>query len=735
MRYGIGLAALVACVGTAAAEDTIDQLMDRFHVDELWVTTVEQTDLGEGERVLHFNLGDQAVNVPIHDHNVRAQNFIWRHATDEGFVDVEAPAPTTFRGTVEGMPASIVAGGFIDGKPTMTIFLEGPEAGTWGVEPAGDGSGRHVAFRTEASNLEGYCLTVDPEGINGAQVAQAQDLGGDTGSAPVPRGTPRVVEIGLEGDFSFLQDSNNNPNTAQSRLDTYVNTANVVYERDVNLTFQVTGSVIRFNSSQDPYTSTQAGTRLSQVRSQWSGPLSDIPHDAAYTFTGVNLLDGSSTGVLGIAYLAGICTDNGVGLTEGRFSSSTVSLIFIHEAGHNWNAVHCDGTNPCRIMCAGFGGCSGFGNPSRFAQTSINRINNYAQNRSCIDSVEIPFPITDNFASTSFNADLWPAISGASIESVTGAPSAPNAVRMDGSDTLESTGFTYSVSRGVQFSHRAVTEAGVGDVVVEYFNNNEYRLMGRVPASSSGDGFEQVTLPMPPDGRAVGVEVRFRGTNGAAVHLDDITFGTFQNGSLSTEIPFTEGFELGALPLERWVRQDDAGFVADATAPEGSSVLSLADGDLLVTSGFTGLEAQDLIVGAFVKGVGAFDSLGVEYLDAGGTWQFVDFILGQDASDWVLFEATIPVLALHSDLQVRFVPSSLGEDWLLDDVQISHESREGGDACPADYNEDGNVNVLDVVAFITLWNTAGEGADYNGDGNVNVLDVVSFITVWNNGCP
>jgi hypothetical protein len=57
------------------------------------------------------------------------------------------------------------------------------------------------------------------------------------------------------------------------------------------------------------------------------------------------------------------------------------------------------------------------------------------------------------------------------------------------------------------------------------------------------------------------------------------------------------------------------------------------------------------------------------------------------------------------------------------------------DPCPADFNGDGTVNVLDVVSFITNWNAGGPGSDFNGDGNVNILDVVGFITVWNGGCP
>ena len=55
-------------------------------------------------------------------------------------------------------------------------------------------------------------------------------------------------------------------------------------------------------------------------------------------------------------------------------------------------------------------------------------------------------------------------------------------------------------------------------------------------------------------------------------------------------------------------------------------------------------------------------------------------------------------------------------------------------ACEADFDADGTVNILDVVAFITNWSANGAGADFNNDNMVNILDVVAFITVWNQGC-
>lgn len=54
--------------------------------------------------------------------------------------------------------------------------------------------------------------------------------------------------------------------------------------------------------------------------------------------------------------------------------------------------------------------------------------------------------------------------------------------------------------------------------------------------------------------------------------------------------------------------------------------------------------------------------------------------------------------------------------------------------CPVDTNNDGLVNILDVVAFVSLWNMGGPAGDFNSDGVINILDVVAFITLWQDGC-
>jgi hypothetical protein len=54
--------------------------------------------------------------------------------------------------------------------------------------------------------------------------------------------------------------------------------------------------------------------------------------------------------------------------------------------------------------------------------------------------------------------------------------------------------------------------------------------------------------------------------------------------------------------------------------------------------------------------------------------------------------------------------------------------------CPADFNADGQVNTLDVLAFLNAWSAGDPAADFNGDGSVNTLDVLAFLNAWSAGC-
>jgi hypothetical protein len=55
-------------------------------------------------------------------------------------------------------------------------------------------------------------------------------------------------------------------------------------------------------------------------------------------------------------------------------------------------------------------------------------------------------------------------------------------------------------------------------------------------------------------------------------------------------------------------------------------------------------------------------------------------------------------------------------------------------ACSADLNGDGALDVFDVFAYLDLFNESDLGADFTGDGSLDVFDVFAFLDAFNAGC-
>ncbi|HZW10932.1 MAG TPA: GC-type dockerin domain-anchored protein [Phycisphaerales bacterium] len=58
----------------------------------------------------------------------------------------------------------------------------------------------------------------------------------------------------------------------------------------------------------------------------------------------------------------------------------------------------------------------------------------------------------------------------------------------------------------------------------------------------------------------------------------------------------------------------------------------------------------------------------------------------------------------------------------------------GEPPCPGDWDDDGNRNIIDIIAFLNAY-TGGSGrADLTNDGVLNTLDVLAFLDAWASGC-
>lgn len=128
--------------------------------------------------------------------------------------------------------------------------------------------------------------------------------------------------------------------------------------------------------------------------------------------------------------------------------------------------------------------------------------------------------------------------------------------------------------------------------------------------------------------------------------------------------------------------------------------------------------------------------------DGGDTWTNLEVIgpAGEGTNGgWI--EATFDVgsvVELTDSVMLRFVAEddpTDGEGSLveaaIDDLAVTSFECE---ACAADFNGDGELSILDFVAFQTAFVNGDDAADFNGDGELSILDFVAFQGAFQAGC-
>jgi hypothetical protein len=70
----------------------------------------------------------------------------------------------------------------------------------------------------------------------------------------------------------------------------------------------------------------------------------------------------------------------------------------------------------------------------------------------------------------------------------------------------------------------------------------------------------------------------------------------------------------------------------------------------------------------------------------------------------------------------------------LDEQVVPPSMWKRANPCPPDINEDGSVNSVDFIIFLTLFNDLDPQVDFNNDGIVNSQDFVAFLNLFVAGC-
>lgn len=218
--------------------------------------------------------------------------------------------------------------------------------------------------------------------------------------------TLKEIDLNIDADFHWYSIFGTNSNAV---LSSYLNEAEVIYENDLKLTF----NIVR----QNVYTSTSFGTsdaidRLCNYQyfvtgesflsgdsrcniTSLQGPQSFFgTADAYHLFTGEDLA-GST---IGIAFLGTICTSEGDAVGLSQLTSSAVTPVtFAHELGHKLSAIHdnssgwngyteasCPETSTPNIM----GAVVSSSPPESFSDCSVNLIRSFVNNfGSCLNTV------------------------------------------------------------------------------------------------------------------------------------------------------------------------------------------------------------------------------------------------------------------------------------------------------------------------------------------------------------
>jgi len=399
-----------------------------------------------GPVVAAVPIDDEWVTLLLHPYSNRTEGYrVLVQDGANGFVEVEPGPVRTMRGMVLELDGSRAAGSLLEDGLYARIDIEGE---TYWIQPLdetveGVQDGDHVLYAAaDVPPVDGACGV--PDELPGFAPAAGDELGfarkviastlpgfnGLPGSGGAVAGGPCVAELACDADTEYFQDYGS-VSAVESRINSVINTVNAQYEAQVGITHQITTILVR--TSSDPYTSTDAQTRLCQFITEWTNNQQGIQRDVAHLFTGAELNGGTigiaaDIGDTGICQNIGSCVGGTFG-TQGSYclSQSDFNGIFgcatdltAHELGHLWGAFHCScpsfTMNPS-ITCA-----------NQFSGGSINSILNYRDTRSCLTGCGGGGGIENDLCSDAipFNGDAEGVIAYSTIGANTDGPASPS---------------------------------------------------------------------------------------------------------------------------------------------------------------------------------------------------------------------------------------------------------------------------------------------------------------------
>ncbi|GEM_PF-1811808 len=342
----------------------------------------------DGRVSIDVDLGKGPTRLVLDPYSLRAQGFeVIVHGGAQEPLSIIPPSLTTYRGLDQTTGAAIAAS-IVDGQLSAAIRPVDGEAVF--IQPLTD--------VVPGASHEDHVIYLDSD-IRGTSWRCATDAlacpdCGTNVSNRGPGGTcTRTVEMVFDTDFPYYQGRGSSVTTATSDIENIVNQCDLIYRRDVSITFGIRQIVVRTTAATDPYnsfalTSVDPGTLLSSIGTVWSG-VSAPTRDLVHLMTGRDLT--SST--IGIAWVGVVCrSSSNTGLSQTLFSSNLAqrTTLTAHEIGHNFGSSH-DAASGF-IMAPSV---SGSGQVA-FSPASITTINNYILSNSGCLAAAGPVAMSDS---------------------------------------------------------------------------------------------------------------------------------------------------------------------------------------------------------------------------------------------------------------------------------------------------------------------------------------------------
>ena len=251
-------------------------VLDAFDVTQ---GTVQQLALLRqgGQFVVAVEIEGQGQVLEFAPINLLSPSFQLLYEDEFGMHQMPTPEQITYRGVVRGDQGSGVAATVVNGVLDAMVW-NGAGDKAWGIQalssmnPAA-AAGQYIVYAEADVDMHGHRCGVEENG----EIAPPNAPG-------ISRRMNQTAEIAFDCDFEFYQLNGSNVTNTMADTMRVLNAMDFIYARDTMINYLVTTIIVRTNSN-DPYTSTASGTRLSQFQNHWISQQGSVQRDVAALMT------------------------------------------------------------------------------------------------------------------------------------------------------------------------------------------------------------------------------------------------------------------------------------------------------------------------------------------------------------------------------------------------------------------------------------------------------------------